>query len=412
MSLSERGDGNLQKRFRAAAIAVVISLMLTGCSDEQVSEDGYKIFSDGTYVIEDEAPQLEDKSNEYADFYVPEEMVMNYCSSTFTAEEKELYNSILGDLGTLQDKMPLKTDAAAYEKILKTIRVENLAFPHVTKYWTEYNNGEFEVIVTYRMTADEISSMNMAAEKAAKEIVAQLTPDMDDYEKLKFFHDYLVLNCETDKSYAFSDTVYGALVEKKALCEGYSKAFAYLCNLAGIENVIVTGKTYVPHMWNMVKVNGNWYHVDVTWDKPEDQLHAIFPGVILYQHFMVTDSVITNTHTMDSAPFSPPQAFGTAENYFAREGADISSKEELLTVSENAILSAVRNGKPSAMVKFETTDVLIACTNDLSNEELFNSIIEKASLEYGQNIMLSWTDYYRQYRILTFIIEYKEQKTD
>ncbi len=383
--------------------------MLTGCSDEQSPDDGYKIFSDGTYVLrEEDAPSVGSGSFEYADFYVPEGMVMSYCSSSFTSEEKELYNSILGELGTLKDRMPLKTDATAYEKILKTIRIENLAFPHVTKYWTEYNGGEFEVIVTYRMTAEEISSMNIAAEKAAKEIIAQLTPDMDDYEKLKFLHDYLILNCDTDKSYAFADTIYGALVEKKALCEGYSKAFAYLGNLAGIENVIVTGETYVPHMWNMVNVDGSWYHVDVTWDKPDDQLHKMFPDVVLYQYFMVTDSVITNTHIIDGNPFSPPQAFGTAENYFAREGADVSSTEELLMVAENAILSAVQDGKPSAMVKFDTTDVLIACTNDLSNEELFKPIIEKANLEYGQNIILSWTDYYRQYRILTFIIEYME----
>ncbi len=394
----------MQKRLTAAAAAVCI--LLTGCSDGNTEDDGYKIFSDGTYVLqEEEIP--EDIGNDFADFYIPEGMLMDYCSSGFTAEEQELYGSITESLGTLTDRMPLATEAGVYEKILKTIRIENLAYPHVSKYWTEYNGG-FDVVVKYRMTADEISSMNMAAEKAAQEIVAQLTPDMDNYEKLKFFHDYLILNCETDKTYAFADTVYGALVEKKALCEGYSKAFAYLCNLAGIENAIVTGETYVPHMWNMVKLDGNWYHVDVTWDKPTDELHKHFPDVILYQYFMVTDSVIKNTHIIDIAPFNPPQAFGTAENYFSREGTDISSREELLTASENAILSAVQNGRTSAMVKFDTTDVMLSCTNDLVDESLFNPIIEKARLEYGQNIMLSWTDYYGQYRILTFVIEYIE----
>lgn len=393
----------MHKRFFAAAAA--LCLLLTGCSDEQ-TDDEYKVFSNGTYVVEEEknsennSPQFD-----YADFYVPEGMILNYYSSSFTEDEKELYDKTLKVLGTLEDKTPLETDASVYEKILKTIRVENLAFPHVKKYWTEYN-GDFEVMFNYRMTADEISSMNMAAEKAAKNIIAQLSPDMDDYEKLKFFHDYLILNCETDKNYAFADTVYGALVEKKALCEGYSKAFSYLCNLAGIENVLVTGETYVAHMWNMVKLDGNWYHVDVTWDKSDDQLHKVFPDVVLYQYFMVTDAVIRNTHTVYTQPFAPPQAFGTAENYFVREGADISSREELLTVSENAILSAVQNSKSSAMVKFDSNDIMIACTNDLNNQMLFNPIIEKAKQEYGRNIKLSWTGFYEQYRILTFIIEY------
>ncbi len=393
----------MHKRFFAAAAA--LCLLVTGCADEQ-PDDGYKIFSNGTYVVEEEKTSENNSPQfDYADFYVPEGMVLNYYSSSFTEDEKELYDKTLRVLGTLEDKTPLETEASVYEKILKTIRIENLAFPHVKKYWTEYN-GDFEVMFNYRMTADEISSMNMAAEKAAKNIIAQLSPDMDDYEKLKFFHDYLILNCESDKDYAFADTVYGALVEKKALCEGYSKAFSYLCNLAGIENVLVTGETYVAHMWNMVKLDGNWYHVDVTWDKSDDQLHEVFPDVVLYQYFMVTDAVIRNTHTVYTQPFAPPQAFGTAENYFVREGADISSREELLTVSENAILSAVQNSKSSAMVKFDSTDVMIACTNDLNNQMLFNPIIEKAKQEYGRNIKLSWTGFYEQYRILTFIIEY------
>ncbi len=399
---SLKGVMNLQKRILAAATA--LCLLFTGCSKIETRDDSYKVFSDGTYVLNEEEA-VEDIGNDFADFYIPEGMVMNYCSNSFTAEEKELYNETLENLGMLKDRIPLNIDAAVYEKILKSIRIENLAYPHVSKYWTEYNSG-FEVVVSYRMTADEISSMNMASEKAAKEIIAQITPDMDDYEKLKFFHDYLVLNCETDRNYAFADTIYGALVEKKALCEGYAKAFAYLCNLAEIENVIVTGETYVAHMWNMVKLDGNWYHVDVTWDKPDDHLRRAFPDVILYQYFMVDDSVIRNTHIIDSSVFNPPQAFGKADNYFAREGTDISSKDELLTASENAILSAVQSGRSSAMVKFDTNDVMIACTKDLSDMELFNQIIENANLEYGHNIKLSWTDYYGQYRILTFIIEY------
>lgn len=380
-------------------------MLLSGCSDNNDADDGsYRIFSDGTYVVSEAT--VSEAGYDFADFYIPEGMVMDFCSKNFPADRQELYVSIVENLGALTDRMPLNADAGIYENLLKTVRIEYLSYPHVTKYWTEYSGGTFDVVVKYRMTADEISSMNMAAEKAAEEIIAQLTPDMDDYEKLKFFHDYLILNCETDKTYAFSDTIYGALVEKKALCEGYSKAFAYLCNLAGIENVIVTGETYVPHMWNMVRLDDSWYHVDVTWDKPGDELHKHFPDVILYQYFMVTDSVINNTHIVDKIPFQPPQALGTADNYFSREGSDISSRDELLTASENAILSAVQHGRTSAMVKFDTTDVMISCTTDLQNEELFNQIIEKANLEYGQNIKLSWTDYYGQYRILTFIIEY------
>ncbi len=392
-------------RKRIFAVMSAVCILFSGCAETSDERDGYNVYSGGNLVSEEKLPDAESDGYEYADFYIPEGMVTDYYSRyCLTDTEKEIYDEIRKVMGSHKDRTPLTMDGKIYDKVLKVIRFENLGFPHVSRWGTEYVNGEFEVHFTYRMTADEISSMNMAAEEAAKSIIAQLSPDMDDYEKVKFFHDYLVLNCENDTKYPFADTVYGALVENKAHCEGYSKAFSYLCNLAGIENTIVTGETYVDHMWNMVKIGGNWYHVDVTWDNPDDQLTRTFSNVILYQYFMITDDVISNTHTIIPV-CEVPQAFGTAENYFSREGTDVSDKSELLPAAENAIISAVKNGSSSAMIKFDTTDTYYSCIGELKNQELFNPIIEKVSLEYGRNIKLSWTDFYGQYRIITFIIE-------
>lgn len=69
-------------------------------------------------------------------------------------------------------------------------------------------------------------------------------------------------------------TVYGALVEAKGVCEAYSRAYKYILDDLGIENILVTGTAVnstgvsEEHMWNYVKVNGKWYAVDVTWDDP------------------------------------------------------------------------------------------------------------------------------------------------
>lgn len=395
------------------ASALLFCTLMSGCSERRGDSSEYNIYSGGSYISDGNDYISSSSEYTYADFYVPEGMVTDYYRKNILNEkERDIYETTLKNLGKLKETVPLTVDSSDYQKVLDTIRLEQLAFTHVSGRALDYNTSskEFEISFTYRLTADEISSMNIASEKAAKEIISQLTPDMDDYEKLKFFHDYLILNCETDTEYKYADTIYGALVEKKALCEGYSKAFSYLCNLAGIENVIVTGQTYVAHMWNMVKLSGNWYHVDVTWDKPDDELHKMFPDVVLYQYFMVTDSVITNNHIIWTYPCEPPKAYGTAENYFVRNGTDISAKDELLTAAENAIVSAVKSGKTSAMIKFNTSDLYISSLSTLSNEETFNLIIEKIRLEYGKKINLSWTDFYGQYRIITFIITYEDVK--
>ncbi len=403
----------------AAAAAVMLCLLASGCSEngetDRIAE--YHVYSDGTMLDPAEAAETEIYKNDKADFYVPEGMeTLYYSKYSLSEEELELYNETVEDLGRLKVTVPLTVDSAVYSKILKIIRFEQLSFIQLARGdvennpLVEYNpvRQRFEVTFIYRFTADEISRMNAESEKAANEIMSMLTPDMDDYEKLKFFHDYLVLNCENSTEGEYVDTIYGALVCKEALCEGYAKAFSYLCNLAGIENVIVTGYTGVAHMWNMVKLNGNWYHVDVTWDNPDDELHKEFSDVILYQYFMVTDSVIENNHTIWTDPAEPPKAYGTEENYFVREGADVTGSGGLLTAAENALTDAVKGGKQSAMVKFATTDLYLTAKAELNNKELFSSVIERVKAECGKDFDLSWTSYYEQYRILTFIIDYKD----
>lgn len=390
-----------------AVIAAAALLMMSGCR-RNGSEDGIHVYSNGTSAVMDMGEQKVNSASGNAEFYIPEGMVTDYYkTSELTDEEREIYDNILNDLGNMKERVPLEVDSAVLQKVLDIIGFEQLAYFHISHRGIDINEvtQDFEVVFKYRFTADEISSMNIASERAAREIMAQLTPDMDDYDKLKYFHDYLVLNCENDTESPYSDTIYGALVQKKALCEGYAKAFSYLCNLAGIENTIVTGQTKVPHMWNMVKLGGNWYHVDVTWDNPDDALHAEYPDVILYQYFMVTDSVIENNHTIWTYPAPPPKANGRNENYFVREGADINSEDEFLTVSQNAVLNAVKNHEQSAMVKFVSNDVYISVASKLDPSD-FEPIIRRVRSDYGISIQLNWTDYYEQYRILTYIIEY------
>ena len=400
---------------RRSLFAVVLAaslLTMSGCRNSR-PDDGIHVYSNGTSAVivgEQEVYSTSDN----AEFYVPEGMKTDYYSLTaLTDSEKEVYEAALNDIGNLRTIVPLEVDSSVLQKVLDIMRFEQLAYFHVSDRGIDFNKEtqQFEIKYGYRFTADEISSMNIASERAAREIMENITPNMDDYDKLKYIHDYLVLNCENDTESPYSDTIYGALVQKKALCEGYAKAFSYLCNLAGIENTIVTGETTVPHMWNMVKLGGNWYHVDVTWDNPDDALHKEYPDVILYQYFLVTDSVIENNRTIRNIPAEPPKANGRNENYFVREGTDINSESEFLTVSQNAVLNAVRNREQSAMVKFASNDMYISVTSQLERDlangsSAFEPIIRRAQSDYGINIKLSCTDYYEQYRILTYIIEY------
>ena len=92
-----------------------------------------------------------------------------------------------------------------------------------------------------------------------------------DMQKAIILHDYLAIQVEYDTTASNRYSAFGALRDGKAVCQGYALAYKYLLNKAGIECHIVTSKT-LNHAWNIVKLNGKYYHVDVTWDDPTPDL--------------------------------------------------------------------------------------------------------------------------------------------
>ena len=96
------------------------------------------------------------------------------------------------------------------------------------------------------------------------------------YNKILQVHDTLVnmLQYDTTLSRPNTHNIYGALIEKKVVCEGYAKSLKYILDALNIPCILVggtatnsKGKTE-SHMWNYVQINGKWYGIDPTWDDP------------------------------------------------------------------------------------------------------------------------------------------------
>ena len=141
-----------------------------------------------------------------------------------------------------------------------------------------------------------------AAMEAADAILAQtVTAGMSDYDIAKALHDYLVLNCVYDyDNYlrhtvpAESYTADGALLEGTAVCAGYARAYQLLMQEAGIPCEYVSGYAGGGHAWNVVEIDGTWYHVDTTWDDPVPDR----AGYVRYDYFLKSDDYMrANRHT-------------------------------------------------------------------------------------------------------------------
>ena len=116
----------------------------------------------------------------------------------------------------------------------------------------------------------------------------------------------VVNSLEYDQSYANPNrrNIYGALVSKSVVCEGYAKAFKYILDSLEIECILVSGTAknssnkLDDHMWNYIKLNNHWYGVDVTWDDP-----IIIGGStnkIIRDYFCKGYSVFDKTHFTQS----------------------------------------------------------------------------------------------------------------
>lgn len=112
---------------------------------------------------------------------------------------------------------------------------------------------------------DAVNAMLSAIDEATCEILWQIDEDMSDFEKVMTVHDYMVLHYEYDESLVEHTT--RIMVSKTGVCQSYALAFNHLMNQLDIPSTFVTSNA-MEHGWNLVQIDGEWYHIDLTWDDP------------------------------------------------------------------------------------------------------------------------------------------------
>lgn len=182
------------------------------------------------------------------------------------------------------------------------------------RYTSASNTGNVvSAQLSYLYTSEQVNDMQKKVDAAADKIISELWDGMSEYEIVKFFYDKLASEVEYNENAENLRDIYGALVEKSTVCGGYARAFSYLCSKVGIETITTLGDfNETPHMWNMVKIDGNWYHVDVT---SGNATNTEFP-YIRYDYFCVTDDIINKYHVLYDQPFDYPKAASEKYNYF------------------------------------------------------------------------------------------------
>ena len=132
-------------------------------------------------------------------------------------------------------------------------------------------NSLGEVNITIRKTYDD-NTIRQLNEKVEEIVKNEIKDEQDKRTIIKIVHDYIINHARYDKQRTdkniinyHSNTAYGVLFEGYGICSGYSDAMALFLNYYDIPNFKLASEN---HVWNVVLLDGNWYHLDLTWDDP------------------------------------------------------------------------------------------------------------------------------------------------
>ncbi len=148
-----------------------------------------------------------------------------------------------------------------------------------TNYLTKY-------IPAYTLPAEEYAAAQDFYDRELDAIVAKVPDGATDEEKVLFIHDYLAAHYEYDNRKEPNYDVYGFLRDGKGVCQAYMLVFSALMDRLGVPVSYVDSDSLF-HTWNVVKLNGKWYHVDVTWDDPVVGTDIL--GAAGHEYFLLSD---------------------------------------------------------------------------------------------------------------------------
>lgn len=286
LKITNKVGRSMRKKNPSLIICIILFFICGMCVIYNMKEN--KLFN--TFIILSNSRETNVK--DYKSFYnTVKEAMLNY-ESTLTIYVSS-YDTNIYNLDIV--KKILKDNPELQGNFAKdNLRVEKTIFSARLTFTFHY----FE-------SKTVIENRDKAVNEKVKEIVSRvIKKDMKDYEKEAALHDYVVNNTKYDTRFDSGNmpkesyTAYGVLIKGVGVCQGYAQAMDRLLSACGIENMMVTGeanngKGWIGHAWNIVKIGGQYYQLDTTWDDPitEDGSNRL-----RYTYFNLTDEEIGKSH--------------------------------------------------------------------------------------------------------------------
>lgn len=211
------------------------------------------------------------------------------------------YTNYINDINTLT-----AYNGDEFKKVISTLN--NFVHPYNSSNNVKISyGGDYKIGITINRayTQDEINEINNKVDKILSENVNNNMPPK---EKIRAIHDYIIDHTEYDKlkyenknddTYK-SNTAYGVLIEGYGTCNGYADAMEIFLDKMNIINYKISNEE---HIWNLVYLDGKWYHLDLTWDDPISDININRDTYFLIST-KTLEKINDGTHTFDKNIYS------------------------------------------------------------------------------------------------------------
>lgn len=220
---------------------------------------------------------------------------------------KQLYRQIYANANALNKRFSPVIECSANE-VSKAMQAVFCDHPELFFINTAYNlkcrrGGKVsEIDLSFNQTAGNIAAAREAFDTATDAIVNNASQLGSDFEKEKYVHDILADKIDYSLSAPMNQSAYSALVNDTTVCAGYARAMQHIMTKLSIPCYYCTGFAGENHAWNIIKLDNDFYNLDVTWDDADPTN---------YDYFNKTDADYARNHIRKNLSVNLPACNGT-----------------------------------------------------------------------------------------------------
>ena len=388
-------------KFKALIISAVLSISLSGCSEEDVIDTGSKVVSDyivysidnsdtdsaindSDTTLKSDEPNIIDKQssteNQNQNFL---DSLDSLDSSKFyynqlNEAEQSIYNQLLETVAEMKKSTTLDLGGLSVDDISIIFRAVRYEHPEIYwiqgfKYITDENNtSTLEFYPNYIIEKNEKSEYDTKLKVWTERVESTVQQKESAFEKEKEIYDFIVSNTKYNVEASLNQSLISA-VNGETVCLGFTKAMKYLCDKNNIPCVIVEGmskSTGIAHSWNKIYLDNEWYNIDLT----NSSTAKIFSDT--YDMFNITDELVGKQFkevqmTSGAITFNYPVADSIEDDYYNRNGLYITDVDEL----NEKLNNNSDNNSDNVTIRVATDEMMNTVSEFIKNNVSIKSIV-------------------------------------